>query len=96
LAYYLLGNDQKKIADTYRSLSIDYLNTQQLEKSQEVSFKAISLYENRKDDTGLGSTYRTLGVLYQVMEDFEKSIAYTNQAIPLFKKTKDYSALAIA
>jgi two-component sensor histidine kinase len=96
LAYYLLGNNQKKIADTYRSLSIDYLNTQQLEKAQDVLFKCIAIYEKLEDDAGLGSAYRTLGVLYRVMEDFEKSITYTNKAIPLLEKTENYSAIAIA
>ncbi|MCB7480547.1 sensor histidine kinase [Christiangramia sediminis] len=96
LLYHLKGNDKKRIADTYRSLSIDYLNTGQFDKAQEVLFKAIDLYEELNDDAGLGSAYRTLGVQYRVMNDFEKSISYTNQAIPLLKKTENYSELAIA
>lgn len=96
LAYYQKGNDQKKIADTYRTLSIDYINTRQLEKAQEALFKSIEIYEALKNDAGLGSAYRSLGVLYLVMEDYEKSINYTNQAIPLLEKAKNYSAIAIA
>jgi len=96
LGYYLKANNKKKIADAYRSLSIDYLNTGELEKAQEVLFKSIALYEELGDDSGLGSAYRTLGVKYRVTGDFEKSISYTNQAIPLLEKTKNYSALAIA
>ena len=96
LGYYLKSNNKKKIADSYRSLAIDYLNTGELEKAQEVLFKAIGLYEELDDDAGLGSAYRTLGVKYRVTGDFEKSIAYTNEAIPLLEKTEDYGALAIA
>ncbi|SDR71702.1 histidine kinase dimerization/phosphoacceptor domain -containing protein [Gramella sp. MAR_2010_147] len=96
LSYHLKGDDKKRIADTYRSLSIDYLNTGQLDKAQEVIFKAIDLYEELGDDSGLGSAYRTLGVQYRVMSNFEKSISYTNQAIPLLKETENYSELAIA
>ncbi len=96
LEYYLKGNDQKKIADTYRTLSIDYMNTRQLEKAQEVLFKSIQIYEILEDDAGLGSAYRSLGVLYMVLEDYEKSVEYTNMALPLLEKTKSYSALAIA
>ena len=96
LEYHLKGSDKKKIADTYRSLSIDYLNTGQLDKAQEVLFKSIEMYEDLNDDAGLGSAYRTLGVKYRVTEDFEKSIAYTNQAVPLLKKSENYSGLAIA
>ncbi|MFN4764565.1 sensor histidine kinase [Gillisia sp. Q332] len=96
LAFHLKGDDQKKIADTYRSLSIDYLNTGQLDKAQEVLFKSIELYEDLNDDSGLGSAYRTLGVKFRVMEDYEKCIYYTNQAIPLLEKTENYDGLAIA
>ena len=96
LNYHLKGNDKKKIADTYRSLSIDYLNTGQLDKAQEVLFKSIELYEDINDDAGLGSAYRTLGVKYRVMEAYEKSVEYTNQAIPLLEKSENYGELAIA
>ncbi|WP_282018065.1 sensor histidine kinase [Salegentibacter mishustinae] len=96
LEYHIKANDKKKIADTYRSLAIDYLNTGELEKAQEVLFKSIDLYEELNDDAGLGSAYRTLGVKYRVTGDFEKSVAYTNQALPLLEKTKNYSSLAIA
>lgn len=96
LAYHLKGDDKKKIADTYRSLAIDYLNTGQLDKAQEVLFKSIELYEDLNDDAGLGSAYRTLGVKFRVMEDYDKSVYYTNQAIPLLKKAENYSGLAIA
>ena len=96
LEYHLKGDDLKKIADTYRSLSIDYLNTGKLDKAQEVLFKAIDLYEEINDEAGLGSAYRTLGVKYRVMKDWDKSIEYTLKAEPLLKKTGNFSELAIA
>ena len=96
LDYYKKGDDKKKIADTYRALSIDYMNVRKLEKAQEVLFKSITLYEELEDKAGLGSAYRSLGVLHQVMEDFEKSIAYTLKAIPLIEASENYAALAIA
>jgi two-component sensor histidine kinase len=96
LQYYLKGNNLKKIADTYRTLSIDYMNTRQLDKAQEVLFKSLELYEEMEDDAGLGSAYRSLGVLYMVLEDYEKSVEYTNMAVPLLEKTESYSSLAIA
>ena len=96
LDHYKKGSDKKKIADTYRTLSIDYLNVRKLEKAQEVLFKSIALYEDLEDKAGLGSAYRSLGVLHQVMEDFEKSIAYTLKAIPLLVASENYPAVAIA
>ena len=96
LDIYIKLDDKKKIADTYRALSIDYINVRKLEKSQEVLFKAIALYENMEDEAGLGRAYRTLGALYQVMEDYEKSVEYLNKAVPILEKTENYSGVAIA
>lgn len=96
LKYQLLGNDKKKIADTYRTLAIDYINVRKLGASQDVLFKAISLYEELEEELGLASAYRTLGSLHQVMEDFQKSIDYTLKAIPILEKNKEYASVAIA
>ncbi|WP_178989232.1 tetratricopeptide repeat-containing sensor histidine kinase [Winogradskyella schleiferi] len=96
LDYYLKGDDKIKIADTYRTLSIDYMNVQALDKAQDVLFKSIAIYEELKSQEGLGNAYRSLGVLYRVTEDFEKSIAYTLKAIPILEKTENYAATAIA
>lgn len=96
LQYYIKSQNKKKIADAYRSLSIDYLNMGELEKAQKVLFKAIDLYEELDDKAGLGSAYRTLGVKFRVTGDYEKSIEYTKQALPFLKEAEDYSSLAIA
>lgn len=96
LKFYQKSDDKKKIADTYRALSIDYMNVRKLDKAQDVLFKAIMLYEEMNDQPGLGSAYRSLGVLYQVTEEFEKSIEYTNKAIPILEKAGNFSSVAIA
>lgn len=96
LNYYIKLEDKKKVADTYRALSIDYINVRKLDKSQDVLFKSIVLYEEMKDEAGLGSAYRTLGALYQIMEDYEKSIEYLNKAVPILEKVENYSGVAIA
>ncbi|WP_323788543.1 sensor histidine kinase [Psychroserpens sp.] len=96
LRYHKKGTDKKKIADTYEVLSRQYIKARKLEKSQDVLFKAIPIYEALKDEEGLGSAYRTLGLLYQVMQDYHKSIEYTTRAIPLLEKTKKYGLLGMA
>ncbi len=96
LGYYKSSGNDLKVADTYRALSIDYMNTGELDKTQSALFKAIPLYETLDDEKGLGSAYRCLGVLYRVMEEFEKSIDYTQKAVILLEKTKDYASVAIA
>ena len=96
LKYYKKGADKKKIADTYEVLSRQYIKARKLEKSQDVLFKAIPIYEELNDEEGLGSAYRTLGLLYQVMQDYHKSIEYTTRAIPLLEKTEKYGLLGMA
>ncbi|WP_299124003.1 histidine kinase dimerization/phosphoacceptor domain -containing protein [uncultured Winogradskyella sp.] len=96
LDYYIKLDDKKKIADTYRTLSIDYINIRELDKSQDVLFKAILLYEELEDEAGLGRAYRTLGALYQVMEDYEKSVEYLNKAVPILEKAENFAGVAIA
>jgi len=95
LSYHLKGDDETKIADTYRALSIDYINAGNLDKAQDVLFKAIKIYESLKDEKGLGGSYRSLGVLYEMMGQPKKSIEYSLKGIPLLEKTQDYYSLAI-
>lgn len=96
LENYIKIDDKNKIAGTYRTLAIDYMNVRELNKAQDVLFKAIPLYEDMKDEAGLGSSYRTLGVLYEVMEEPEKAIEYIQKAVPILEKTKNYASVAIA
>ncbi|MEH6536543.1 MAG: histidine kinase dimerization/phosphoacceptor domain -containing protein [Psychroserpens sp.] len=96
LMYYQKSNNKTKVADTYRTLAIDYINTRQLEKAQDVLFKAISLYEELENTAGLGNAYRTLGTLHEVLEEPKESIKYTNKAIEIFEKNENYPLLAIA
>ncbi|MGB3607933.1 tetratricopeptide repeat-containing sensor histidine kinase, partial [Psychroserpens sp.] len=96
LGYYQKSGNELKVADTYRTLAIDYINVRELDKSQTALFKAIAIYESIENDKGLGNAYRTLGSLYQIMEDFEKSVEYTNKAIPILEKTEQYALVAIA
>ena len=96
LSYYKETGDKDKVADTYRTLSIDYLNINKLEKAQEALFMALEMYEEADNESGIGKCYRSLSVLYRVMEDYPKSIAYTNKAVPILEKNEDYASLAIA
>jgi len=96
LEFYKKGIDKKKIADTYELLARDLIRIRKLEKSQDVLFKAISIYETIDDDDGLGKAFRTLGVLYRVMKDYDKSIEYSKKAMPLLGKTGNYGLLGMS
>jgi len=96
LEFYKKLDNKKKIADTYRILAVDYINVRNLEKSQEVLFKAIALYEASNDTAGLGKAYSSLSSLHQVMEEPEKTIKYARKAIEIFEQNENYASIAIA
>lgn len=96
LEYYKKDNNRIKIADTYRVLSIDYINVNELEKAQDALFTALKMYEEDRNESGIGMCYRSLASLYNVMEDYPKSVEYTNKAAPILEKTENYASLAIA
>ncbi len=93
---YLLTEDKSKIAKAYSVLSVDYLNTNELEKAQDVLFKALELFEELRDDQGVASAYRSMSVLQGQMENFEESIDYAQKSIALFKKVDNHAQIAIA
>lgn len=96
LKHYLLTEDKTKIAQSYRALSIDYLNHNELEKAQDVLFKALELFEELQDEQGVASAYRSMSVLQGQMENYEASIDYALKSIDLFKKADNHVQIAIA
>lgn len=96
MQYYKLSGDKPKIAKTYKTLAIDYLNDNALDKSQVALFAALALYKELEDEQGMAGIYRVLGVLLGEMEKPEESIKYAKQAIALFEKEGNYASIAIA
>lgn len=96
LEYYRLSGDKGKMAKTYRTLAIDYLNDSSLDKAQEALFKGLALYEELEDEQGMANIYRVLGVLMGEMKKPEESIKYAERAIALFEKADNHASIAIA
>lgn len=96
LEYYQETGDKTKIAKSFRVLAIDYLNQNELTKSQTVLFKALNLYEELKDEQGMAKVYRVLSDLHEKMLKPEESIKYAKQAIELFQKENNYASTSIA
>ncbi len=96
LAYYQKLGNNAKVASSYRVLAIDYLNQNELTKSQKVLFKALSLFEELDDEQGMANAYRVLADLHEKMLKPEEAIAYAELAIAIFKKYDNHSATCIA
>lgn len=96
LEYYQETGDKTKIAKSFRVLAIDYLNQNELAKSQAALFKALNLYEELKDEQGMAKVYRVLSDLHEKMLKPEESIKYAKQAIELFQKENNYTSIGIA
>ncbi|WP_235297928.1 sensor histidine kinase [Portibacter marinus] len=90
LYHFERAGNRKKIADTYKNLSIDYMNNNSYDNAEEILFEAIKIYEELEDEQGLAGCYKNLSSMFRVLEEPEQSIKYANSAIPIFEKELDY------
>ena len=93
--YYQKAEAVEELAAAYLSLSIDYMNTSQTRKAQEVLFKAIAIYEEAKDEAGLGRAYRRLTILCNIEEQLDQAVEYGKQALDLLIKDEDYYSISL-
>lgn len=95
VAYYEKAEAVEELAGAYLSLSIDYMNTSQTQKAQEVLFKAIAIYEELKDEAGLGRAYRRLTILCNIQGQLDPAVEYGKQALDLLAKDEDYYSISL-
>lgn len=93
--YYQKAEAVEELAGAYLSLSIDYMNTSQTQKAQEVLFEAITIYEELKDEAGLGRAYRRLTILCNIEGQLDQAVEYGKQALDLLAKDQDYYSIAL-
>ena len=88
--------DQLNLATTYAELAIEYIDENDLKKSEELIFNSIAIYEALGDEQGLGASYRRLSSIFQSQNAPELSIKYGLAALEMTKKSKDYYTTALA
>jgi len=93
LEYLLKTGDQIKIADSYLTLTIDYLNANRLEEGQQAAFKGIGIFEQMNDREGLGRGYRILSSVFMIQEQSESSIEYARKAISILEENPENEIL---
>jgi len=96
LEYYQKTGDKTKVAASCRVLAIDYLNQNELAKSQTVLFQALELFEELADEQGMAKVYRVLADLHEKMLKPNDAIKYAQQAIALFKKADNHASTCVA
>lgn len=90
-----IAGDTILIATALRTLAIDYVNTGALDKSNEVLFRAVDLYEKMNDPLGLANINRTIGIVASFEENWETAIEFGEKAYPVFETAKDYYKMAV-
>ena len=96
LEYYQLSGEKIKIAETLKTLAVDYLNDNSLDKAHTALFDALAIYKELKDEQGMAGVYRVLGVLLDEMGKPLEAIKYTKQAILLFEKADNHASSSVA
>lgn len=91
LDYYKKADDQESVAKIYAALSIDLLNTGDLEGAQSAAFSAIDIYKRLEDRGGLANCHRSLCYLFDEIKDYEKAIEYGNLAQAYYDEVDDYN-----
>ncbi len=83
-------DDQAKLAATSSELAFEYIDENELERSEELIFNAISIFEALGDQKGLGTAYYRLASIFNSQNEPELSIKYASEALELSKIAKDY------
>jgi two-component sensor histidine kinase len=94
--FYKLTNDQKNLAATYSELAFEYIEGNDLKRSEKLIFDAIAIYESLDDQKGLGIAYHRMAsiLLYQKKPDL--AIKYGLQSVKTTEDAKDYENTALA
>jgi two-component sensor histidine kinase len=82
--------DRAKLATTGSELAFEYIDDNNLERSEELIFEAISIFEAMGDNMGLGAAYYRLSSIFNSQNEPELSIKYALEALEIAKLTKDY------
>lgn len=89
-------DDQAKLANTSAELAFEYIDKNDLQRSEELIFNAIDIYETLGDQKGLASAYQGLASISLSQKEPESSIKYALEAVEMADKSKDYQTKAVA
>ena len=96
IALFERTGDQANLAAASAELAYEYIDENDLERSEELIFNAIALYEALGDDKGLGAAYHTLSKIFRSQKEPELAIKYGLASLEASKKSEDHQTTALA
>lgn len=96
ITLFKLTNDQRNLAATSSELAFEYVDDNDLKRSEELIFGAIKIYESLDDQKGLGEAYHRLSYICLHQKDTELSIKYGLEALKMTTQTKDHYNASLA
>ena len=90
IALFKKVNDQEKAAMTSVELSFEYIEGNNTERSEQLIFDAIKIYEDSGNEKGLGTAFSKLSSIFLSQKEPELSIKYGLKALELTEKVKDH------
>ena len=90
IALFKLANDQANLAATSSELAYEYVDDNNLERSEELIFEAIKIYENLGDEKGLGKAYHRLSYICLHQKATDLSIKYGLEALKSTAQSNDH------
>jgi len=90
------NNDLEKLAVTSSELAIEYVDENDLKRSEELIFKAIALYEELDDQKGVARSYYRMAGIFNAQKDHDRAIQYAKQALEISEQSEHYQTAALA
>ena len=87
-------NDQQNLAAAYAELALEYIDANNMEKSEAFIFQAIKMYEAQGDDWGLGDAYGKMSYILFSQQEYESAIRYGLEALEDTEQSQNYYAHA--
>ena len=96
ISLFKLTNDRANLADISSELAYEYIDKNDLKRSEELIFEAIAIYEDLGDETGLGKAYHRLSSICLYQKATDLAIKYGLEALRMTERSKDYNTSSLA
>lgn len=82
-------NDQKEYAEALLIIGKAYTDLGDYDKSSEMNFEALKIFENENDKVGIGKALNRIGYIYFEQENFDKALEYYSQSLKIAREIND-------
>lgn len=96
IEYFNITNDQENLAAMYSELAFEYIDGNDLKRSEKLIFDAIAIYESLGDQKGLGAAYHRMSGIFLHQKESDLSIKYGLESVKVTEASKDYENAALA